>query len=78
MPPQKLPALSHARLIRVCCKDGYPLLWLRAETTALVTDIKRECLSGSRRGLPCLGFKTPTMVGPVPENAESRRDRSLR
>jgi hypothetical protein len=24
MPPQKLPALSHARLIRVCCKDGYP------------------------------------------------------
>ncbi len=24
MPPQKLPARSHARLIRVCCKDGYP------------------------------------------------------
>jgi hypothetical protein len=43
-----------------------------------VTDIKRKCLSGSRRGLPCLCFKTPTMVGPVPENAESRKDRSSR
>ena len=54
------------------------VVWLRAETTALVTDMKRECLSGSRRELPCLCFKTPTMVGPVPENAESRKDRSSR
>jgi hypothetical protein len=49
-----------------------------ADATARATGFNRECLSSSRRGLLCSGFKTPTMVGPVPEDAESRKDHSSR